>query len=59
MWFHKVFCLILINVLVNIFIKYLNGRTEIILTKSAGDITMEYTTTMLQSSIRLQYHLDK
>lgn len=55
MQFHRVFTLVLVNA----FIKDLNGRSEIILTKSAGDIILEYSTTMLESSITIQYHLDK
>lgn len=55
MQFHRVFTLVLVNA----FIKDLNGRSEIILTKSEGDITLEYSTTMLESSITIQYHLDK
>lgn len=53
--------MVLINilVLVNIFVNDLNGRNDIILTKSADDITLEYTTTVLESSNRIQYHLDK
>lgn len=45
--------------IINIFIRDLNGGKEIIFTEPAGDITLEYTATTLDSSIRIQYHLDK
>lgn len=45
--------------IINISIKDLNGGREIIFTKQAGDVTLEYNATTLDSSIRIQYHIDK
>lgn len=45
--------------IINISIKDLNGGREIIFTKPAGDVTLEYNATTLDSSIRIQYHIDK
>lgn len=55
MWFCRVLYFVLINIvmLFNIFIKDLNGRREIILNKSVGDITLEYTTATSESSIQI------
>lgn len=45
--------------IINISFKDPNGGREIIFTKQAGDVTLEYNATTLDSSIRIQYHIDK
>lgn len=38
------------------YIKYLKGRREMILTKSVQDITLEHTTSLRESRIKIQHH---